>query len=299
MTVTRELRRTVRATQRATRPTPHRLADIPETQRLIGEYCQHQRWRNFSERTVTVRRSALRMFATFNSDTLLGATPKAVEAWLQSRPLSAKSKNEYLTTLHGFYVWAIREGLTKMDPTVRIARPKERRYLPRPIGEHDLQTAFRQADARMMAMLALAAYQGLRCCEIATLLADDVLWHHDPPLIHVREGKGGRERMLPLSHRAELALKAYGVPARGPVFPKRNGAPYRPGSISTMIAKHLHDLGIGATAHNLRHRFGSLVYANSLDLRLTQEMMGHASPATTQVYVAFSPTRAAAVVRDL
>lgn len=237
------------------------------------------------------------MFAAFYGADLLSATWKDVESWLESRPLMPSSRADYLSYLHCFYEWAIREELTEHDPTVRVPVPRVPRRLPRPIGEGSLARAFMEADPRMMAMLALAAYAGLRCMEIADLCANDILW--GSPVVVIIRGKGDKDRVVPLCHKADLALRAYGVPSSGPVFPKLKGGHYNPSTVSIMINTHLHRCGIPETAHQLRHRFGTRFYRESKDIMLTKEMMGHSSITTTQGYVAYSPDAAAKVVEAL
>jgi integrase/recombinase XerC len=69
--------------------------------------------------------------------------------------------------------------------------------------------------------------------------------------------------------------------------------------VGNAIGHYLHDLGINATGHQLRHWFGSEVYANTHDIRVTQELLGHSSPTTTAGYVAYSHVDAAAAVASL
>lgn len=267
-------------------------------QDLIRAFSRFQQLRNLRPRTVAARRSALRLFCAFAGGCLLRTDHKVIEAWLDSRPLSAKSRADYISYLHSFYEWAIREELTDTDPTVRIPRPKVNKHLPRPISEGNLSMAFGMADVRMLAMLALAAYAGLRCCEIANLDVADLVWGA-VPIIVIREGKGDKDRIVPLGHRVQLALRAYGLPQRGPVFHRQDGLPYAAGTISRYINRHLRSCGLQETAHQLRHRYGTRFYAESKDIMLTKEMMGHSSVATTQGYVAFSPDAAAKVVELL
>lgn len=278
------------------------IAAVPmparQSYRLVGAFSLYQQKRNLRPRTIAARRSALRSFVAFWGGNLLAASHTDIDAWLDSRPLTAKSRADYLSDLHCFYVWAIREELTERDPTLRIPAPRLHRRLPRPIAETDLEKAFANADIRMLAMLALAAYAGLRCMEIANLDVDDLCWVA-PPLIFVREGKGAKDRVVPLGRRVELALSAYSLPSSGPVFPKRNGSHYAPGSVSTLINDHLRSCGIAATAHQLRHRFGTEFYRRCKDLRLTQEVMGHDNPATTALYTAWVMEDAARVVAEM
>lgn len=116
----------------------------------------------------------------------------------------------------------------------------------------------------------------------------------------MRDGKGGKERIVPLSRQAESALRRYGLPCSGPVFSNmETGEPLTPASVSRMIAEQFRSVDSDATAHQCRHLFATMTYQKSLDLRLVQELLGHSDPSTTAIYAAFADSRAVEVVRDL
>ena len=156
----------------------------------------------------------------------------------------------------------------------------------------------------MRAWLVLAAWAGLRAMELAALRREDVHEHDDPPMLVVRDGKGQKGRAVPLSRLVldELApiLDAHDS-AHPWLFPSRldHRRSVSAGTVSNLANEHLRSLGNPDTLHSLRHRFASELYRVTLDLRLCQEMLGHASPATTAIYTAFSPTRAAAAVQEM
>ena len=127
-----------------------------------------------------------------------------------------------------------------------------------------------------------------------------MLDHIDSPALLVR-GKGGKERLVPLAPRVRDALRRYGLPDTGPVFHRADGqpGPNRPNLITVLSAEHLHSLGIPASLHQLRHRFATRLYQQTLDLRMVQELLGHSSPTTTALYAAWSQDRAAAAVAAL
>lgn len=165
--------------------------------------------------------------------------------------------------------------------------------LPRPISEPDLAVAIDQADRLMAAWLTLAAYAGLRCAEIAGLVRSDVI--EADHLLRIM-GKGRKERLVPMGDKVAAALDAYGLPRRGPVFTRPRGSAYPPAMVSREIAIYLESRGIDATAHQLRHRFGTRAYRASRDLRLVQELMGHGSPVVTAGYAAWDQDAGAACV---
>jgi site-specific recombinase XerD len=220
---------------------------------------------------------------------LLKATTADVEAFLETANIGASSRYHYISTLHCLYHWAENYGHSKHDPTKRVPRPRMPRGIPHPIDDDDLKRALAGARKTQRAMMALAAFHGLRAGEIARLQRGDIIDQNTPPVLIVQEGKGGHSRVLPLKVEA---WKEYIRPITHGVnswlFTWPNGEPYKPVRVAYMIRRELHAMDIDASAHSLRHWYGTKVYGASHDLRVTQALMGHASPATTVGYVAFS-----------
>lgn len=230
---------------------------------------------------------------------LLKLSTEDIEDWLDRQNISLRSRKAYLSHLHAFYSWAVISKHRLDDPTTPIVAPKVPKKIPRPIGDEDLDVALKMADPRMRAWLTLACYEGLRCMEIAQLAREDVLDAHDPPLIKVVDGKGGKEGMLPLHPAVLDALRDFGMPETGPVFVSTRGRPFAPATVSGYVAAFLHGLGMHDTAHRLRDWFGTKVYGSTHDLRLTQEMMRHSDPGSTAGYVAFDNPGAVEAVTHL
>lgn len=266
---------------------------------LLGGFAEHQRRRNLATSTITTRRRTLQQFARWlEPDPLYSATPGDIEAWLDSLALSPRSRYLYLSSLTAFYEWT---GEPEPNPARKLDRPRLPKLLPRPLTDADLRTALDRADERMTVWLALIAFQGFRCQEVAYMRREDVLDANTPPLVVVSKGKGDRERMLP-AHEATLrALEDYGYRTRrGWLFPSRSGNHYHPATVSHYVWAHLNRCGIAGSAHQGRHWFGTHFYvASDRDLRLTQEMMGHADPKTTAVYTKWSPADAVVAIAKL
>jgi integrase len=232
-------------------------------------------------------------------ESLLVATPEMLAAMQEGWRLSPQSHNTYVSHLSAFYDWCVAEGYLDESPCGKLVRPKMSRRLPRPMPEADLVRALASSTGRVRVWLTLAAFAGLRACEIAAMQRDWIVLGESPILVIL--GKGGRERVVPLAPQALEELRVFGLPRAGYVFGRRDNPalPVRASTVSNMANEYLHSLGIRDTLHTLRHRFGSRFYQESLDLRLTQETMGHGSPVTTAGYAAYSPDAAAAVVRRL
>lgn len=258
-----------------------------------------------AETTIKQRRSILGMVARAVGGDLLAATDRDLAAWQRSRTFTAQSHRTYVSHVREFFKWAVAEGLVAEDPTGRLVRPKVARRLPRPIPEDALLRAVLTAPtSRIRAWLVLAGWAGLRAMEIAALRREDVHEAAQPPMLEVRDGKGNKGRAVPMSRLVVDELRPILEAHDGPdgwlfLAWDRTDRPVKAGSVSNHCNEHLRSLGLTNTLHTLRHRFASELYRVTLDLRLTQEMLGHASPATTAIYTAFSPGRAASAVDEI
>lgn len=261
----------------------------------VKQWLRDQRRRNLSAGTIEKRESATRRVTAHAGKPMLDLAREDIEEWLDSRPkITPRTRYCEISHLAAFYRWAIFEEFTDYDPTTRIIRPKVRVGVPRPIESEDLRRAIDQAPTNeLSAMFALAAYAGMRCMEISNLEVSDLLLNHDPPVLVVY-GKGGKERVVPVHPLIEEALRRVGLPKHGKVFDRV------PWKVSQMMREHLHNCGIVASAHQLRHWFATATYeASGGDLRMVQELLGHSSPATTAIYTKWSQAKALAVVSKL
>lgn len=272
---------------------------------VTHEHLEHLRRRNLAAGTIQQREYTLLRFWKYAGVPPIEATTGDILAFIDRRqrdgsPLGPQSIAAELAHLRGFYKWAVIYDLRIDDPTIKVERPKLPRRLPRPIPEDDLARAIRDAPERVRPMLYLAAYAGLRACEIAGLRAEHLLWHADPPLIFIARGKGGDEQAVPLAPVLEPVLRS--LPRRGWLFPYQDGklGPVKAHNVSHLCNDYLHREGITHTLHSLRHRFGTQVYRLSgKDLRQTQELMRHATPVSTAIYTALVQGEAAGIVSAL
>jgi integrase/recombinase XerC len=275
-----------------------------EAHELIRLHEIHQERIGNLPRSIVKRGIYLRALARWLEPRgLLEATRKDIELFLdgrkthQRRKIASSTRYYWIAHFHSFYRWAMLEELTLSDPTATIIRPRQRRTLPRPIDIDDLVTAIRAARPQMRAMVSVAAYGGLRCQEIAGLDRDDII--EAKGLIRVRMGKGAKERIIPLHPEVLEALRCLPMPRSGALFVRPRGGRHLPSTVSLAVNRYLRELGINATTHQFRHWFGSEIYANTHDIRVTQELLGHANPATTAGYIAYSHVDAANAVASL
>lgn len=265
----------------------------------VEAHLAHLRLRNLRPSTVEQRGRALRRLARALGHPVLYSNEVQLARWWAGLRMTAESRACELSHVRSFYQWAVLEELIDTDPTRRLVRPRLQRRIPRPIGEVDLARVLDQAPDRVRPWLFLAAYEGLRACEIANLRREDVLDGATPPMLIVTDGKGGKQRILPLSPLVTNALSP--MPTRGWMFLREDGlpGPNAPWRVSQAANAVLHRLGVRGTLHTLRHRFATRIYANSRDIRVTQELMGHANIATTAGYAAHSPDAALSAVMGL
>lgn len=268
---------------------------------LIGAHHVDQVRRGLMPSSIHTRDQHLRLLATWIQDrSLLTATREEIELFLDSRrnaqglPITHRTRYSWVSHLHGFYEWAIREEIGDRDPTARIIRPKMRRSLPRPAVTAELSIALAKAGPQHRCWLLLAAFQGLRCQEIAGLSREDVL--EAEGLLLITHAKGGKERQLALHPDVLAALKELPMPRIGRIFKRPRGGQYSPANLSQEFNVFLECAGVNATAHQLRHWFGTNLYARTHDILLTQEMMGHSNPATTAIYTAFDRVAAGVAI---
>ena len=184
---------------------------------------------------------------------------------------SAETRKSARAAVASFYRWAADTGRTGVNPAARLPVVRVPAGMPRPAPAAAVRDALASADPRGRLMVMLAAFAGLRCCEIARCHSDDVVAGRLRVV-----GKGGRRRVVPL---APLLLAELPTDA-GWFFPSPAGGHLRADTVSRL----LRELLAPYTAHTLRHRFASRAYEVTHDLRAVQELLGHSKPETTMRY---------------
>ncbi len=267
-------------------------------QKVIRDHLDHLRLLNHRPATSQARRQVLTQLATYLGGPLLSASREDLERWQTQLAVGVSSRQTYTNHVRSFYVWAHFYDLIDSDPSSRLIRTRIPKRLPRPIPEVELALAIRCADDRMRAWLVLAAYAGLRAGEIARLRREQVQDHETPTLITILDGKGGKDRIVPVGRRVAEALRPH-LQTRGPLWRTRFNNPFIPNQVTQMVSAHFASLGLPYTAHNCRHRFGTRLYQLSGDLRMTGDLMGHSSPVTTAMYTAWAPKVAVMAIEQL
>jgi site-specific recombinase XerD len=264
----------------------------PPPEGVIFRHLADMRLRNLSANSIYNRRRALARLSRYLDGPILYADAPTLRDWQdeRARQLTPSGRGAELSNVREFYRWAQREGYRPDDPTTRLPMPRAPRRVPRPIADRDLLVAMASAEPDVAVILALAAFAGLRACEIARLDWSEVALREDPPMLRVVAGKGGHGRLIPISPALRDVLTA-GPRGRGPVIQRRDGqrGHVLPHRISSMANEHLHACELPDTLHQARHRLATSAYRACRDLLAVQGLLGHSSPTTTAGYASSSP----------
>jgi site-specific recombinase XerD len=219
-----------------------------------------------------------------------------------------------LSSIRAFFRFLVREGLREDNPASALRAARNRRRLPRTPGEElverilescDLQT---EQGRRDRAILEILYGGGLRLSELIGLRLGDIDWPGSTLRV---KGKGNRERIVPFAGEAPTALeqslqdrltgetldalrggRLEGGSARLPVFVRRDGHALSPRQVQRIVARATREGGGGhLSPHDLRHAFATHLLDRGADLRGVQELLGHASLSTTQIYTQVSVAR--------
>ncbi|MEM7490431.1 MAG: site-specific tyrosine recombinase XerD [Pseudomonadota bacterium] len=251
--------------------------------------------------------------------TVEGATKAQIEDYLvacEANGLAQSTRARRLAAIRGLYRFAHEDGLRDTDPAIRITGPGRRKSLPKTLSEAEVEALLRAAETmapkpadrlRDTCLMQLLYATGMRVSELVGLPVAAA--RGDPRMLLVR-GKGGRERMVPLSPPAREALAAWlahrddaedearaarGRPPSPHLFPSRGKA----GHLTRMtfharvktLAAHAGLDPDRVSPHVLRHAFATHLLSGGADLRAIQAMLGHSDISTTEIYTHVLETR--------
>ena len=281
--------------------------------RVVSVYLDHLAVeRGLSSNTLSAYGRDLRRYAHFlaqhSIDDLGGVGEAELAAFLahlrtgddEHVALSAASSARTLVAVRGLHRFAVREGLTPTDPGREVKPPTLPRRLPKAVGIEDVERLLEAAGfdgtalaARDRALLEFLYATGARISEAVGAAVDDV----DLTAGSVRlAGKGGKERVVPMGRPARDALRAYlagsrpelvaagrGTPA---MFLNARGGPLSRQSAWAVLKQAADKAGLTGhiSPHTLRHSFATHLLDGGADVRVVQELLGHASVTTTQIY---------------
>ena len=291
----------------------------------IRRYLESMRVRNYSERTLENAESSLAFFVSWcEARSLLRPielTKPILERYqhqlyLLRRPdgrpqLSFRSQYVRLTAVRGFFRWLVRQNALPSNPASELEMPRLPQRLPRDVmtvdevervmAEPDLSTL---VGLRDRAMLEVLYSTGLRRSELVSLRLCDV--DDERGTLLVREGKGKRDRMVPIGERALSWVSRYVQQVRpqllvppdpGDLFLTILGEGMTAARLSQQVHNYVKDaeLGKSGSCHMFRHTMATLMLEGGADVRYIQEMLGHATLESTQVYTRVSIRRLKAI----
>ena len=205
----------------------------------------------------------------------------ALESYLAHPGWSPATRRSHRASIRLFFAWATATGHVDADPAAHLPSVIQPRALPHPATEAATDVALRTADDRTRLMVGLMALAGLRRDEVARVRGADVLDGVDVTRLRI-VGKGGHVRVVPIPGHLAAAIRRRGA---GWTFPGQIDGHLSARRVGELVGGVLPP---GVTAHALRHRFATVVYERSRDIRAVQALLGHAKLDTTMVYVGVS-----------
>tara|TARA_R110002124_G_scaffold64985_2_gene177657 strand:+ start:466612 stop:467604 length:993 start_codon:yes stop_codon:yes gene_type:complete len=290
-------------------PSVDAFLNMLQTERNAALNTRQAYWRDLADVSLFLKNKADSDINVANTDEikayLKDLASKANAKGKGTGTISERTIARRLSAMRQYYRFMISEKSRKDDPTSTIESPKQGRTLPKTLSETEVSTLIRVAgesgtaeSTRLVCLLEMLYATGLRVSELVGLSMAAVGEETQFLLV---EGKGGRERMVPLSDPAQKAMTNYFEVRQGFIAPEDDGTQAQwlfPSKTSVKghltrqrFAQLLKDLARAAkvdeervSPHVLRHAFATHLLSRGADLRSVQKMLGHADIATTQIY---------------
>jgi integrase len=264
---------------------------------LIDAFTAYQATRGYAATTRKRRRSTLRKLAGQMAPvSMLTASWEDVDDMLNDVTV-ASSRHAYRSDLSAFFEWARKRHLVERNPIEDVDRIKVPKSLPKPAPRAAIENALATAPGDVQLAILLGALAGLRVGEIAALDASACHLDVKPPVVHVQNGKGGKDRIVPLHPLLVARLRR----RTGWLFPARTATGHATAkALGARISNALSFGEVRVTSHQLRHYFGTeAARASNGNVILVGSLMGHASPTTTMGYIGWNPREGAEVVNAI
>ena len=258
-----------------------------------------QKEKNYSGHTSRAYQSDLEQFFDFLRIQKTGEVDKNAIMFFVSfslrHGLDARSVARRLSTIKSFFRFLKRTGVITDNPALVIKTPKTKKHLPGFLTYEQVEQALQVTKPRDRAIMEVLYSCGLRAAELVGLDVKDLDFNKDEIKV---KGKGNKQRILPIGRSAKLAVLDY-LKVRTSASQKKTPAPrtpalflnYRGGRLSTrslqrLVRKYLIKVAkaAGTNPHLLRHTFATHLLEHGADLRAVQELLGHASLSTVQIY---------------
>ncbi len=259
--------------------------------------------KNYSKHTIRAYQKDIEAFLQFVEDGNIGAVDSNVVsyyiAFLLRHGLDRTTVARKLSSIKSFFKTLKKLNLVTENPADIIRTPKKKKHLPGFLTYEQIEKSLQIEDPRDSAIMEVLYSCGLRAAELTGLNVDDVDLKQEE--IRVM-GKGGKERILPLGKRARQAVVEY-LSVRKPtrsesdeeraLFLNYRGRRLTTRSLQRIVRKHLLRIAraSGTNPHILRHSFATHLLERGADLRAVQELLGHASLSTVQIYTHLTTKR--------
>lgn len=278
-------------------------------QDYINKYLAHiEHNKNFSPQTLRAYRNDLHQYLSFlhtdgckNLEQITRLFLRKYLAYLKKQDYSKTTIARKVVAIRSLYKFLCREGLLEFNPVENIRTPKQDRKLPGFMSINETVGLLNTPDVRLLpglrdkAILETLYSTGIRVSELAGLDAADVDFHRG--LVKVK-GKGKKERLLPVGNHALHAIQSYLDKKNSELsrhtlnrdnqalFLNNRGGRLTERSVARMLEKYIKKAGMnpGISPHTFRHSFATHLLDRGADLRSVQELLGHASLSTTQIY---------------
>ncbi len=289
-------------------------SDLAGFPRLTDEFCEHMAARGYSPRTIGNRRHMPSFLVAWLAERGITRPAEVTRPVLESYqrwlyhyrksngdPLSFRSQSQRLLAVRAFFKWAARQRHVLHNPASEVELPRAERRLPRPAltaAEAELVLARPGLDdltgVRDRALLEVFYSTGIRRAELAHLAVTDI--DHERQTLLVRQGKGKKDRLIPIGPRALAWVSRYLAEARprlavagdddGTLFLTAVGEPFALDALTRLAAGYVKASGVPkqGACHLFRHTMATLMLEGGADIRYIQAMLGHAELSTSQIY---------------
>ena len=293
----------------AARPSEH-SADPRSLEAYARAYVEHLRARNYAAQSVVYKQAALTWFIAWCRERGIARIEAITRPVLQryqrhlfhaagrnGKPLSVQSQCNRLIAIRTWFRYLARENLLLYNPASELELPRRGRRLPKhTLSAHEAEQVLAQPDLatpeglRDRAILEVLYSTGIRRQELIGLERRDI--NAAQGVLAVRQGKGRKDRFVPIGARALAWVEKYLADGRpeasgeDTLFLDRTGRRLDPHRLSRAVKRYIAaaDIGKQGSCHLFRHTMATLMLENGADLRFIQQMLGHAMLSTTEIY---------------
>ena len=280
-------------------------------------YLESLAVRNYTADTIEGRRDALKVFLLWAGERELSEPDTITKAILESyqrhlwrwrkqngKPLGISTQRSRLSTLKDYFAWLTKQNLLTANPASELELPRQEKRLPvEPLSLEQMKAVLNVPDPtdllgiRDRAILEVFYSAGLRRGELAKLELTDL--NHERQTLQIRQGKGHKDRVVPVGDRALEWLERYLDETRSrlvldlfekALFLTSYGEAFNPDVLSRMVTKFIKQAEIGrsGSCHLLRHTCATHMFEGGADIRFIQQLLGHEKLETTAIYTQVS-----------